>query len=132
LIVWGLQSGTAAGKYAAATRVETPGLYWFFIIGLAVMALIFISNGIKAVAPTFRARLLVVPGFVALLPFGAWGLAELAASFWSMIMGIPDLTGRLIYAGLAVMVLGVLGTLLYTLIWPEVRAVWSDRGKPAD
>jgi hypothetical protein len=124
LFVWSLQSGSAAGKYAAAARTDTPGLYWFFTVGLAVMALIFLAKGIATVAPKFRERLLVLPGFAVLLPFGLWSIVEMIGLFWKMIAGVPDLSSRLIYIGLAAMVLGVLATLLYTLIWPEVRALW--------
>jgi hypothetical protein len=132
LIVWALQTGVAPGKYAAVARADTPGLYWFFISGLAVMALILIANGIKTVVPGFRAGMMVLPGFAVLLPFGVWALAEMAGSFWKTISAVPETSGRLIYAGLAVMVVGVLATLLYTLIWPEVRALWSKRGKQED
>jgi hypothetical protein len=125
LIVWSLQNGVAAGKYGAATRSETPGLYWFVIVGLATMALVFIANGIKAMAPAFRIRLIVIPGFALLLPFAVWAMIELAGAFWKAILGVPELGGRVLYAGLAVMLLGVIGTLLYTLIWPEVRAIWT-------
>jgi hypothetical protein len=132
VVLWGLQSGVAAGKYGAATRVETPGLYWFFIAGLVAMALIFLAAGIKAVIPAFPSRWLVIPALGLLLPLGLWGIGELTGIFWKMIVGVPDLSGRLIYAGLAIMLLGVVATLLYTLIWPEVRGLLSGRNHPDD
>ncbi len=131
LIAWGLQSGVAAGKYGAATRAETPGLYWFFIMGLVIMALIAIAQGIKAIMPGFRARRLVLPGFALLLPCAIWAIVDLIKSFWTAIMQVPELSGRLIYAGLAIMVLGVFVMLLYTLIWPEVQGLWRG-GDQAD
>jgi hypothetical protein len=127
LAVWGVTSGIAAGSLGAATRADAPGAYCFILAGLGTFALVYVRQGLRALVPRWRLGWLVLPGFAAMLPLGAWMLIELGLRFWRILAAVPDKIERLIYAGLAIALVSVIATLLYTLVWPTVRDILRGR-----
>ena len=121
LAAWSLKSGVAAGKYGAAERSAAPGAYWFFLWMNVFMAGLFLGWAAKEFVPRFRMNWVLAPGFTVMLPLGAWTAIELAGAFARMVRDTKDLADKAVIAVLACLGLGVLGNLLYTLVWPEVK-----------
>lgn len=131
LTVWSLRSGQAAGKFGIAARAGSPGTYWFILTVYALMSLGFAARAAKAFAPSLPLRPLAIPALAVLLLMGIWMGVERAGALAGVVMGVADPTQRLIYGGLALLLLGVVGSVLYQLVWLDLRDRWRRRHEPA-
>ena len=127
MIVWSLRSGTAAGKFGAAARAEWPGIYWFLLTAHALMSLGFLAQAVKAFAPKLPLRPLVLPALALFLLMGVWMGVECGRMLVRSILSVPDTNSRLVMGGMAVAGVGVLGFVLYQLVWLDLRDRWRRR-----
>ena len=127
LIVWSLRSGFAAGKYGMASRADSPGTYGFILTAYALFALGSLAGAAKAFAPSLPLRPLAIPALAVLLLMGIWMGVERVGALAGVVMAETDPTQRLILGGLALMAIGVLGAVLYQLVWLDLRDRWRRR-----
>ena len=127
LAAWCLVHGVSAGAYAAASRAESPALFWLFIAGDAWLAFVMLGGGLKALGIDLPMGLAPVSGLAALLALGLWALIELAARLIPSVLAEPDLFARALLLVFAALGLGVFAYLLKSLVWETLKEEWLER-----
>jgi len=127
LVVSSLRSGLAAGKYGLAARAGSPGTYWFILTAYGLFAGAFLALAVKAIAPSISLRPLAIPALAVFLLMGIWMGVERIGALAGVVLEVADPTQRLIYGGLAITLVGVLGFVLYQMVWLELRDRWRRR-----
>jgi hypothetical protein len=122
LLYWELTLGFAAGKYGGASRADTPGLFWFFMVMQAAMGLAMFRSAVIALMPGIRpaTNRLVLAGLALVVLLGAWAVVDLARLGYSLIMQVQG-TDRWLYGGLFAVNVGVFATLIYNFFGEELR-----------
>lgn len=123
LVAWELAHGLAGGRVnaEAAERASAPGTYCFFIAAQLFIGSTFFARGLKTFVPGLLWKKPALYGLCALLVLGAWMALERAAALATIVLAQTNWTDRLVYAGLGLALLSVIGTLLHQLVWPEIK-----------
>jgi|GEM_PF-6660331 len=121
LAAWSVATGLAGAKYGAASRADSPALFWFLVAGQLFIGAGFVFTGLKVWLPGLHSRRPAVAGLAVLLALGVGMGLERAAAFASIVLAAESLGEALTYAALGLIMLGVIGAVLYQLLWLELK-----------
>lgn len=121
LIIVELRLGVAGAKFGAASLHHSPGTFSFFIAMQAFLAIFMFASATGAhVKASPLLRRAVIAALAVILILFAWTILETARDMLAAgaQMALED---RWVLGGIGVMLLVVMCTIGYQLIWLEIR-----------
>ena len=128
LVAYSLSTGVAAAKLGAASRVQSPALFWFMLGGQLVWGLLSFGWAAQVLGLKLPVRNLAIAILGATILLGGWVAVESAIAMVRLALAEGDLGRRLFILGAGAAVIGVLLTLLYTLVFSELIDRFKGRG----